>query len=263
MRKLNYILLLIVLFVNIKNSKAQIPINDPGWNIQNSLSDEFNGSSLNTSKWNKDWINDWDHHSLAAMYDSNIVVSGGSLKLYVDTLIPGKYYPNTLGIDSFRYQGASISSIVWSYKYGYFEMNAKLPVGYDAYWPAFWLWGTDGCSTGSQWYQEIDIAENGPAEAASGYQLGTNLHWSGASSCNYLDHESPLTISSLPLLSSVFHKYALQWDYDSMTIYFDDVPKRTISSSDAPSPNHFLELVFDVYVSQYASFPGSMSKDYR
>ena len=244
-------ILLFTVFLKVQTQIAytQIPINDPAWIIQSSVCDDFDGTSLNTSKWIP-LNNQWDSHSAAMDFISNIVISGSTIKLLADTLIPAIYYPNFLGIDSFRYQAASIRT-TWYDKYGYFEISAKYPTGNIAYWPGFWLFNGD-CT--NHWYNEIDIAENGGSESLDGHSMGTNIWISHTDTCGQDGNAfgNPYTVEGLPKLDEAFHKYAVQWNPEYIFWYFDDNLVRTFNDNDGDSiPQHPMKVVLDFYINPW------------
>ena len=160
---------LMLYFMLMPNCKAQIPVNDPAWIKVITLSDDFNGSTLNLYKWQT-----WDsvyQHGLGLDFKRNLQFSGGILKIHADTLNPNR----TLAGQTYAYQAGEIQSRDTSFKYGYYEISAKYPVGNIAYWPAFWLWYKN-CIPGNEWYEEIDITENGGAQSLNGHEMGVNIH---------------------------------------------------------------------------------------
>ena len=216
MKNINYsikwciFVFVMTLLVQIQNSTAQIPVNDPAWIKDTTLSDDFNGTDLNYNKWH---ANDsvWDRHSLAMDFDrpnhDNVKVAGGTLTIHVDTLIPPGICIGEGNVqDTFYYQSGAMSSQDRSFKYGYLEIVAKFPTGNDAYWPAYWLWYSI-CSPNdtTSWYNEIDVAENGPQASLNGQIMGTNWHLFDTipDSCkNIVLTHNPYDVDSLPLLSS-------------------------------------------------------------
>lgn len=249
------ILFIFALQMNIKYSIAQIPSNDVAWIKNTNLSDAFSGSSFDPNKW---WVEDsvWNH-GLGMQFARNIKVSGGTLKIVVDTLVPSRFYN---GIEYFYQDGAIISNDT-SFKYGYLEISAKLPVGNLAYWPGFWLW-YDNSPSPCTWYNEIDITENGPYDSLDGHQMGTNI-WMNTNTCNYDDAFSyGYVVSGLPKLDSIFHKYALQWNKNNLYFYFDDSLVRHISDQDGDTiAQHHLLALFDIFVTPWLGDLPHMPKD--
>lgn len=126
-----------------------------GWKL--SFSDEFNGNTIDSSKW--DIGLPWggtdgtgrQHNDKYASYimDHNHVVENGRLKLLTRkedvTAKNGKVYHYT--------QGMLTTNKHFRQKYGYWEVRVKLPVeAGPGLWPAFWTLA-DG------WPPEMDICE--------------------------------------------------------------------------------------------------------
>src|ERR1035437_3456504 len=104
MRKLLYIITVLIAMLVSVNIKAQIPANDSAsWVKQSSLSDEFNTSYLDT-------VNLWTHANMwwpytdkawladggSVNYRHNLSFTGTHLKIKVDTLTTHfKYYAPT------------------------------------------------------------------------------------------------------------------------------------------------------------------------
>jgi len=242
------------MLIGTKNIWAQLPYNDPAWQIQTALSDSFNGSSINTSKW--DVLDNYpDFHGVSVFYSRNIRDSLGCLYIKADTLIPSAY--------SYNYQSGSINSKDTSFRYGYLEMRAKYPTGHVLYWPAFWLW-MGNCS--NHWYNEVDICENGPGESFNGHEMGTNICMNLKDTCNdsiawarnhFIYGQ---TITGLPKVDSAFHIYALKWDANNLYYLFDNNVVRHIYDADGDTiAQHHLQLVFDFYITNPNWLPYTVS----
>ncbi|QXC59139.1 glycoside hydrolase family 16 protein [Aquihabitans sp. G128] len=121
-----------------------------GWTLVGG--DEFNGTSVDTSKW-KMYNNTYGdgNHELACLQPSNVAESGGSLKITSKrqtVTCPGGSVRNyTSGFLGSREVGKYFP------RYARFEMRAKLPHA-QGLWPAFWLRHKNGASTA-----EVDIME--------------------------------------------------------------------------------------------------------
>ena len=115
--------------------------------------------------------------------------------------------------------GILTTQSIFSQKYGYFEIRAKIPTG-KGVWPAFWLLADDG-----GWPPEIDVMEG------RGLQPGDMVmttHWRNRStglveSCGF-DFEVPST-------STEFHNYGVLWQRDRIIYLIDRKP---VSDSKVP-----------------------------
>jgi beta-glucanase (GH16 family) len=163
-----------------------------------SLSEEFD--SFNTSRWNdKIWYE-------PGSVTKNYTVENGALKIWPQRDAAGKFFNRTLDTDGKYYQ-----------TYGYFEVEAKLPVGKGT-WPAFWLFNHIDNRR-----PEIDVMEayagGGPASGWSDSQLHPTAYaptiWKDAGVLG-----GTRTFQT-PDLSAGFHKYAVKWEPNKQTFYFD------------------------------------------
>src|SRR5215831_3637440 len=93
----------------------------------------------------------------------------------------------------------------FSQLYGYFEIRAKLPAG-KGLWPAFWLLPTD-----RSWPPEIDVLE---VLGDNTRKLYTSVHYGKENTSHGVD-------TTVPDMSADFHTYAVLWEPDSITWYFD------------------------------------------
>lgn len=164
------------------------------------FSDEFDGSSLNSAKWN-DTI--WYE---ASNPTKNYAVSNGSLKIWPQRDATGKFFNRTIDTDGKYYQ-----------QYGFFEIEAKLPIGKGT-WPAFWLFNHIGSRR-----PEIDIME---AYAGGGPNSGwsdANFHPTAYAPTVWIDAGRLAGTKTIQTsdLSAAFHKYALKWEANKQTFYFD------------------------------------------
>lgn len=184
-----------------------------------SFNEEFN--SFDTSLWN-DHI--WYESSNAT---KNYTVENGALKIWPQRDASGNFFNRAIDTDGKYYQ-----------TYGYFEMEAKLPIGKGT-WPAFWLYNHDEGNL----RPEIDIME---AYAGGGPNSGwsdANFHptayaptiWTGAPGVL----GGTKTISTADL-SAGFHKYAVKWEPNKQTFYFDG--KEVYSANVSMSRRMYLML---------------------
>jgi beta-glucanase (GH16 family) len=167
------------------------------------FSDEFE-SGFNTKVWND---TTWDKPSNPTI---NYAVENGSLKIWPQRDASGKFFPRVIDTDGKFYQ-----------TYGYYEIEAKLPVGKGT-WPAFWLYNHDHPGN---FRPEIDIMEayagGGPASGWSDANFHPTAYaptiWTGAPGVL----GGTKMLMNLGDLSAGYHKYALKWEPNKQTYYFD------------------------------------------
>ena len=134
--------------------------------------------------------------------------------------------------------GAIVSYPSFSTTYGYFETRAKLPAGIGL-WPAFWL-----LDENLQWPPEIDIFE-----FIGGQYTTLEMH----------THESDPAYafgatSTVPDVSQDFHVYAVDWEADTITWYFDGVAQAHTTTS--PDLNQPMYILLNLAVGGAGSWPG-------
>jgi len=164
------------------------------------FADEFNGSALNTNAWDDSWS---DARGLP-----NTAVEDGRLKIW-----PAP------GADFSRHYKHLTTKGAFYQTYGYFEAEAKLPIGKGT-WPAFWLYNNE---FGPNWKPEMDIMEAYSGQVADG-RSSAELHpiaydaviWKGAPG-----DRAGFKRLKTPDLSAGFHTYGLKWEPDKQTYYFD------------------------------------------
>lgn len=201
--------------------KAQLPLSDPTFTLV--LHEEFNSFDPllwhNQYTWRGPVNNGLEYNSPANL---NYTLNTGYLTIKCETVSPITF---TLGDYSpYNYQSGVIQS-KFTHKYGYFEISAKLPVG-QGFWPAFWTLGGAPSTCTAGIYNEIDIMENNGDQSVSGTELGTHYHWRDINSCERTSASN--IINGLANMANE-HKYAVFWEPNRMTWFFDDVPVAIIN----------------------------------
>lgn len=227
--KRNSIYSLIVSFIGaFLTLSAQPPSADPNWQLNTLKSDEFNGTSLDLSKWhainvyNGDCCN-WGGNSL--FVPSNVSVNGGTLIFKTDapTGSPPYTYLNCCNT-------GGVTSIGNDYSYGYLEMRAKLPGYYETggipngqkFQPTFWTYFQQASGSCLVIHDEIDIIEPDGYQYADGSTNVCGWHTEAGLCSAYKVGQGTVT-SSTPLFAS-YHKYAVEWSSNRILFYFDDIP---------------------------------------
>lgn len=206
-------LLLTASTFTVTNSVYTGPVRRPA-KAQLVWSDEFNGTSLDSGKWQYDtsrnkqgWYNGELQYYSASQ---NLRVANGLLTIEArhEKLDPAKY-PDWGGQE---YTSAKIFSKGAGWTYGFYEVRAKLPCARGT-WPAIWMlpvamkkWPDDG---------EIDIMEQVGAEPNLIYaSLHTGLF-------NHLMKTQRSAQKLVPTSCRAFHVYQLDWRPGSITIGVD------------------------------------------
>lgn len=197
-----------------------------GWTL--SWSDEFNGTSVDTSKWSFDTGNGswgWGNGELEYYRAENATVSGGYL---------------TIAAKKESYGGFSFTSArmhtkgKYSVQYGKIAARIKAPYG-KGMWPAFWMLGTSGATWPAN--GEIDIFEM--AGGQNDKMTYSTCHWDSGGHASY-----GLTYTHSANLSADFHVYEVEWDSSYIRAKFDGVQYYEI----AISPSDLSELRGSFYL---------------
>jgi beta-glucanase (GH16 family) len=243
------------------------------------FSDEFNGTSLDTTKWNTClW---W------AGTDNGCANSGdGSINYYLpyevsdgvscpaDTLVDtlcvdltaenktvtdsdGKPYNYVSGMIATDRTGSQTVDKL-AYTYGYMEIRAKLPAGWG-YWPGFWLATSD-----HSWPPELDAMES---NGGTPHTITMTIHYpngtpsGGQDSSNYYDPNVDFT--------NGYHTFGLDWEPNAITWYIDGVVRKTFTNT-SDIPNIPMNVMANLAINGNSGwaptsstvFPGHMYIDY-
>ncbi|MDF2589384.1 MAG: glycosyl hydrolase family protein [Anaerocolumna sp.] len=173
------------------------------WNLV--WSDEFNGTSLDTSKWAYEigtGSGGWGNNELQYYTNrsENIQVTGGNLAITARKEAYG----------GMNYTSARIKTQgLKSFTYGKIEARIKLPTG-QGLWPAFWMLGTNINSVSWPYCGEIDIMER---VNANSYVNGT-VHWDANGYASYGKVSGNLDFSQ-------YHVYSVEWDSNYIRWFVD------------------------------------------
>jgi beta-glucanase (GH16 family) len=237
-----------------------------GW--QPVWSDEFDGTSVNSTKWTYDignGQNGWGNNELQyyTSRPTNVFVAGGLLHI-----VARKEVPQYNGFD---YTSAKLKTQgLFSKKYGRFEFRARLPQG-QGYWPALWMMPRDSVYGGWAASGEIDVMEN---RGSTPTITGGTIHYGGSWPNNvYSGAEYVFPGGGV---ATDFHTYMLDWGTNYMKWYVDGVLYQTQTSwysSGNPYPAPFDQpfyLIMNLAVGgNYGGnpdgttvFPGEVQVDY-
>ncbi|MCD6440788.1 MAG: glycoside hydrolase family 16 protein [Candidatus Marinimicrobia bacterium] len=242
-----------------------MPVPD-GWELV--WNDEFDGDTIDFDKW---------EHEVNARGGGN-----NELQYYTDRSQNSRVKDGLLIIQALKetftgpegtreYTSARLrTKNRGDWKYGRFEIKAKLPYG-QGLWPAIWMLPTDWVYGGWAASGEIDIMELVGNDPATVY--GT-LHYGGAYPDNV--HTGASYKLDFGNFALDFHVFALEWDATEIRWYVDDslyeVQREWYShGNDYPAPfNQRFHLLLNVAVGgnwpgnpdNTTSFPQKMEVDY-
>lgn len=247
-----YVALCLAIAINLSWAKDTWATgSDEGWELI--WSDEFDGESLDLSRWTYDvdcWGGGNNERQCYTDKSENVLVEDGFLKIIalqkttkgpaVPQLARDGYISNPTSSKRYDKVRKAFSSgristrgkEAWTY--GRFEARMKLPMG-QGMWPAFWMlpegWEYGGWALSG----EIDIMEainlsSNCAQCIGGREdrvYGT-LHFGGSPPKNL----SKGRHTSLVAPVDGFHVYALEWSAGQMDWYVDGIYFSRLTSDD-------------------------------
>ncbi len=186
--------------------------------------DEFNGSSLDRSVWDDEYVWGRTHNYDGYCAPENVIVEDGKLRLKAEKESRGGATFTTAAV---------ISKPGFNFKYGYLEGRFKVPSGYkDVYnglWPAFWMAPTD-----VSWPPEIDIFEF----FGRNKEFAGHVWWRSGGAVNEGDK-----IQRDDLVDN-WHTYAMYWDSDKVELYFND--EKYFTSFHPPQKEMYVLINFGI-----------------
>ncbi|MEZ5371676.1 MAG: family 16 glycosylhydrolase [Microthrixaceae bacterium] len=184
-----------------------------GWDL--TFADEFNGSTLDTSKWTPEHSTYGDGGgSIHCNTPDNLEVVGGAL--VIEGRKEAVRCPNNGGRDRDYSTGLVRTRGKFSQAYGRYEVRAQMPTG-KGLWTGLWMvsetypFGHNGQSG------EIDIVETLGDRPD---QAHTTAHWS-YNGCGWGCANSGKSHALTGGDISAWHTYAVEWDPGSITWFID------------------------------------------
>jgi len=224
-----------------KHKFKNLPLSDQSnqgkWAKYEPLWDEFDGSSLDLSKW---WDHDpnWYGRAPSRYLAENVSVSDGNLKLVM------KYEPdlpeeNFYGRSYHTYSTAAVTSKD-HVLYGYFEIKAKAmkSAGSSAWW---FSGGAKDLKTGYYHSKEIDVFEIGGAVKGKEYDYNMNLHVFREGQDKRHWNRGGKWLSP-KRFADEYHIFGLEWTKDYIRYYVDGGLVRSVKNTVWHTP---LKMHFD------------------
>lgn len=184
-------------------------------------SDEFEGDSLDLTKWRIDegngfwnddvWEPGWGNNEKQYYHEDNVTVEDGKL------ILEAREEQRTDQHGTYEYtSGKILSDGLFSQTYGRFEASMKLPEG-QGYWPAFWMMPQD--DTYGTWASsgELDIMENRGSEID---KVGGAIHYGGEWPLN--THSASEYTFTGDNRTTDFNTYSVEWEPDEIRWYVND-----------------------------------------
>lgn len=164
-------------------------------------SDEFDGTSVDQSKWTFETGSLGVNNEKEYYQSANAKVENGMLEIVA----------KKESVGGFPYTSARMNTLgKFSTAYGRIEARINLPEGVGL-WPAFWMLGANINSVSWPNCGEIDIMEHVNADSLI---YGT-MHWNAGNGAVQYGN----SLASSP---RQFHVYAVEWDNKKIRWYVDD-----------------------------------------
>ena len=193
------------------------------------FSEDFNGTSLDTAKWNV--CPNLDRQGRSTWMDDMVSVSGGYLhiKFRRDAAL-GATKPtepeiasNWIRAGGIRTRSKDWQKILFQNTFGYYEARIKFPQ-ISGVWGAFWLMSPtvdQDLTNGGEEGTEIDIVES-IDNRINGYNAA--LHWNGYGEEYHQSVTSGNNYNTVPvgIYDGEFHTFALYWTPSEYIFYVDD-----------------------------------------
>lgn len=220
--------------------------------------DEFEGESVNQENWQYE-IGGWGFGNGEAQYyndrPENVRVENGLL------VIEARFEKYQ---DSYYTSGKLFSQDLQEFQYGYIEARTKVPPG-AGLWPAFWMLGNDyqpqfdeNGNYSSNWPDvgEVDIMEYIGKEPDLIFGTAHGPGYSGALGLGRWNRQE------FPIADD-FHTYAIDWNYQGITWYFDGEPYYTLHREDIGDREWVFDKPFYLILNLAVggNFPGPISLD--
>jgi beta-glucanase (GH16 family) len=219
------------------------------WNLI--FNDEFDGTTLDLSKWKPNWFgandtsitNPPNTNEYTCYNPANVSLVDGSLKLSITPNTDPNCHRRDGSVAPYQ-SGLVSSNQHFQFTYGYFEARIWSPAGVDhkSVWPSFW---TDG----QHWPQdgEIDVLEAYGTDQSVSY----HYHYSGG---------GPGGNSTVVGSTTGYHIYAANWEPGKITWYYDGKQVWQYTTGIISVP-HYLMLNLAVAGTQ-VQLPASQLVDY-
>ena len=216
--------------------------------------DEFEGNSLDTSKWGFPW---WEterkggywHEDLVSVKDGNLVITTA----YYDEPLENYYYENwhdRIDFDDYKegwYTGCIETRGKYEFCYGYFECRCILPKS-SGMWSAFWMMndGVSNVDGSGQDGTEVDVFESMYYKDAwwgAGDAIVTGIHYDGYGE----DHKGDTIgkwFANNPY--EEYNTYGVEWNENEYIFYINGVETGRLSTGGVSQNPEYLILSCEV-----------------
>lgn len=222
------------------------------WNL--AWSDEFSGTTIDTTKWTFDYGNlnvnneleyycgpagDSNNQSPCNSNNPNVYLDGNG-HLVIQAI---RINSNTAAYSNSWTSARMKSQNLASFQYGRMESSMQLPIG-AGLWPAFWALGANIGSAGWPQCGEQDYMENVPASAGQGPTvISSTIHGPTYYGANGLSQK--YTFPSGEEVDTAYHAYGAIWSPFMIQFYVDDPTKVFFVRTASDVPGGTNEWVFN------------------
>ena len=185
--------------LRVTNTAHQLPPTPVGQNWKLVWQDEFEGTTLDASKWEVP-----DHKRRDGWWSPKAVALDGDGHLAISTLNDGDRYLDACVRTRGKFEHA----------HGYYVARIKLQ-NQPGHWSAFWLYNSSVGKVGDDGRDgtEIDIMEKPWRDD----RVQHALHWDGYGR----EHKSEGKVANVPGVMEGWHTFALLWKADEYVFYVD------------------------------------------
>jgi beta-glucanase (GH16 family) len=201
------------------------------------MTDDFNGTTLDTTKW-YDHNPGWAGHSPSFFAPNNVTVADGNLKLLA------RLQDKPASLAKFPgYKNYSTGTVISKATalYGYFECRAKvMNINVNN---AFWFFTPLPDPPGNMHIEEMDVFEINGGNPKFNRTLFDTMHvWRTPETGNKKPWVKKFYFRAPKVLSDDYHIYAMDWEKDAIKCYFDGVLFAQYQNTNWHLP---LDLIFD------------------
>lgn len=207
-------------------------------------SDEFDGSTLDASKWTAEIGNGaeksvpgWGNNELQYYTDSpeNVSLDDGKLIIRAQKEVKS-FSVNGQDYTTDYTSARLITEGKFSVSYGKIEARMKVPSG-QGFWPAFWMLGDDIGEVGWPACGEIDILEYIGSKPTEVHGTVHGPITGGPGIHQKIDTGIDMSLD--------FHTYAIEWDEDEVEFYVDGLLYHVVNKDEVDLEQGPTEWVFD------------------
>ncbi|MBQ7596831.1 MAG: glycoside hydrolase family 16 protein, partial [Clostridia bacterium] len=217
-------------------------------------SDEFDGDSVDSSKWAPDWWvtmrkGGYWHEDMAKAENGNLVISAQ----YLDTPLENRYYDKwheQISFDEYKpgyYSAVLTTNGKFEQCYGYYEVRCILPAG-TGLWSAFWMmnegvYNIDGAGNDGT---EVDIFESMYYKDHwwGGDAVISGIVFDGYGEARQGDSIGKFFIENDPYKE--YNTYGLEWNEDEYIFYINGHETGRLSKGGVSDNPEYLLLSVEI-----------------